>query len=131
MSEHYHRETRKARKPHQCQMCFRTIGPGEKYMRGSGMDGGTAWTWKECAHCEVVAQWVIKLYDLDEYGEDDIFNWDPETVGELRIKAHYLKHWTRNDGQLYPIPQRVTECRTFESGYEIEYLAGITPGGGE
>lgn len=128
MSEHYHRENRKARKPHRCDMCFRTIGPGETYLRGAGMDG-TAWTWKECAHCEVLASWVVQSLGLDEYGEENLINWDPETTGEMRIKVQHRRQWKRRDGDLYPVPQKVMQRRRFEGGYEFEFLTRIEPGG--
>lgn len=124
---HYHREYRKARKPHQCTICRRTIRAGETYLRGSGMDG-SAWTRKECAHCDVLAAWVVKCWGLDEYGEDDVHDWDPETMGELRIKVQLNRRWTRRDGTLYPIPKKIVDRMTIESGYEIKYLAGVAPG---
>lgn len=43
----------RARTEHQCDDCHRTIRPGETYRRGVGMDGTAAWTWKECAQCEL------------------------------------------------------------------------------
>lgn len=94
----------RARKPHVCGSCSRTIRPGETYRRGAGMDG-TAWTFKECAHCEALLTYVFRLYGEYEYiGDELVDGWDPETVEHLRIKAQWKRKWTRLDGDLYPAP---------------------------
>ena len=54
---HWARTNPKARKEHRCEVCSRTIKPGETYSRGAGMDGSTAWSWIECAHCEQFAHY--------------------------------------------------------------------------
>ena len=104
---HFHTEHPIARKPHLCEMCGRRIDPGEKYRRGSGMDGATAWTWIECAHCAALAAYIGRIDDYyDEgYGFDLFHEWEPETVEHLRIKALATRRrWRRADGSLYPVP---------------------------
>lgn len=93
----------KANKEHRCADCGRTIRKGEIYRRGSGMDG-TAWTWRECEHCTILATYLGYLYDLEEYGAEDFFEWDPESVEQWRIKVQFRKKWTKTDGTLYPAP---------------------------
>lgn len=94
----------KARKPHVCQMCGRTIRPGELYRRGVGLDDGTAWTWKECLHCEQLVRYVNE----DESYDDDLINeWAPETIGHARLRAQYRRKWQRFDGSLYPLPRTI------------------------
>lgn len=111
---HWHSEHRTARAEHKCGCCGRTIRKGERYRRGVGLDG-TAWTWKECAHCDVLARHVCDAYDLDEYDPDSIADYDAEDLGELRVKVGFRRRWTRSDGSLYPVPVRsdprqVTYC---------------------
>lgn len=106
---HFHSETRTARKSHRCELCRRTISPGETYRYGAGMDGSTAWTWKECAHCDAIRDvaradsWSVD----DEYGDDLLHEWEPTTVPHLRLKVLASRRWARSDGTLYPTPERV------------------------
>lgn len=124
---HYDRKNPTARKPHNCGSCGRTIQPGEKYLRGVGLDG-TAWTWKECGHCERLAEYVVALYDLDEYGGDDLHEWDPDGLAELRVKVQFRKRWTRQDGTLYPLPEQVTRAQDLGHGFSVDHVVGILPG---
>lgn len=99
----------RARTKHQCESCYRPIRVGETYHRGVGMDEGTAWTWKECAHCEVLSQWLMRLgviYGEDGYGPDDFGYWSPLTASDLRLKVNWRRKWTRRDGSLVPVPTR-------------------------
>ena len=43
---------RKARKPHRCSECRRTIARGEQYREHSGLWDGHFDTFRWCAHCE-------------------------------------------------------------------------------
>ncbi len=104
---HFQDEHPVARKPHWCEMCGRRIDPGEKYRRGSGMDGSTAWTWRECAHCAALAAYVAldDPWDDDGYGPDLFTEWEPLTVEHLRLKALATRRrWRHTDGRLYPVP---------------------------
>lgn len=105
----------RARKPHRCQTCGRTIRPGETYRRGAGMDGSSAWTFKECVHCTAVVTYVLHLWGVDEYDDDLLPDWDPETIEHMRIKAQWRRRWTRMDGDLYPTPR--IEWHTDDSGF--------------
>ena len=98
----------RARKAHRCDMCSRRIDPGETYLRGTGLDG-TAWTWKECAHCEAARL----IYDISDGGEEydpDLFDgWASGVRGagpELRAAAGYQSRWRTQSGAPWPIPRR-------------------------
>ena len=64
--DHYTDSHPRARKLHICDTCGRTIQAREIYRRGAGMDGATAWTWKECAHCELLIAWLGRINYLEE-----------------------------------------------------------------
>ena len=115
----------KARTEHQCQLCARTIRPGETYRRGAGMDGLTAWTWIECTHCDVLLQWLLRidaLWNGDEgYSQESVVEWEPENLSDLRLKACWCRQWTRRDGSLMPVP--VKTMREMADGWP--YLARV------
>jgi hypothetical protein len=94
-----------ARKPHRCELCNRTIRPGEKYRRGVGMDG-TVWTFKECRHCRAVMDLADPTGGDCEYFPDVLGEWEPQSVTEARWRAQWRRQWTRRDGALYPLPTR-------------------------
>jgi hypothetical protein len=100
-----------ARIAHTCQMCGRTIQPGEVYRRQRNIwDGTDPYVWKECAHCEA----LLKVGTFDDYwwdegvNEDTIREWEPPTITDMRWKVQWLRRWARRDGSLYPIPARLT-----------------------
>jgi hypothetical protein len=109
MSNHFTDTHPRARKPHRCSLCWRWIRAGETYRRGAGMDGSTAWTWKECAHCEALIPLVTAEVNPwgEEYDASVVSDWDPATVAHLRLKVLFLRQWTDRDGHLYPIPEHV------------------------
>ena len=98
----------RAKRDHECSDCGRTISPGETYRRGVGFDDGTAWTWKDCAHCEA----ILSLYDLSwdgAYNDGTFYAWATDEHGdwsEVRDAAGYLMHWRTQSGALLPIPCR-------------------------
>ena len=94
----------KARTPHRCAMCRRAIEPGEVYRRSAGMDGSSAWTWIECAHCEAFVRFAFGRFWDYEYGEELLIDFDPSNVPEARVRAQYRRKWRRLDGMLYPVP---------------------------
>lgn len=103
-----------ARKPHRCELCGRTIHPGERYDRSSNLGDGHLYTWKECLHCKALAAllWALDVPDYDYgLGPDDVGEWEPQTVPLLRLKALFLRRWTRTDGTLYPVPRVVWNRR--------------------
>lgn len=93
----------RARKPHTCSLCARTIDPGETYTRGFGADGGGAWTWKNCTHCEAFLTRAEVACDV-EYGVGDFECFEPSTVTEARWLVQWRRGWRRRDGALYPVP---------------------------
>ncbi|GEL47427.1 hypothetical protein CHO01_25430 [Cellulomonas hominis] len=110
-----------ARTEHPCSMCGRTIRPGERYHRSSQVNDGHAYTWRNCAHCEVLSEllWWLDVPDPDYgLGADDVSEWEPETAAHLRLKALWDRGWTRKDGALHPVP-RIVRCRVFHPWREI------------
>lgn len=117
-----------ARKPHHCETCNRTIQTGETYMRGSGYGDGEAFTWKECAHCDVFVQLVTLRLREEEYSFDVIAQWDePHTIAEARVRAQWKRRWTNRAGHLYPIPNLVIVTNSIGFGWPRT----IVPGEGE
>lgn len=100
---------RVARKPQRCSDCGRTIDPGELYRRGVGFDG-TAWTWKDCTHCE----FVLNEYDLawdGEYNADHFHVWATDgvtNVADGRLQAGFTKRWRTASGALWPLPPKAS-----------------------
>ena len=96
----------RARKDHVCSDCGRIIGPGETYRRCVGFRDGTAWTWKDCAHCEA----ILSLYDLSWdgwYNDENFHEWATDghnDWSEVRDAAGYLMRWRTRSGTLLPIP---------------------------
>ena len=128
MSE-WTRSNPRARKKHKCSMCYRIIQRGETYMRGVTFDG-TAWTWKECAHCEALFTVMVNTWGESEYSADDADEWEPQTLGELRVKVQWKKAWTRADGSLFPVPIILRTTRTY-SETPFTVITGIAPGAAE
>lgn len=48
----YRAENRRARKPHRCRECGRTIRPGEHYQTATGLFDGLWHGHRMCSHCE-------------------------------------------------------------------------------
>lgn len=99
----------KARTPHRCMWCYRTINPGEIYDRAFNRlgYGDKPYTWINCAHCLA----FVQLADIQEWcGEgitdECLIDYEPEGLWDLRLKALYRKKWRRKDGTLYPIPTK-------------------------
>lgn len=104
-----------SRKHHKCMMCFRQIGPGERYHRQRVVDSDDAWTWKNCAHCDV---FTAIIWDaLSEYYDawDEGISWstarefEPSNLHEARLKVYWIHGWRRRDGSLRPIPDPPTK----------------------
>jgi hypothetical protein len=101
-------ERRRARKPHQCQMCFRQIDVGETYRHQRNVDGGYIWTWKDCAHCEAAVRildlWMWAGMPDDGFGPDSMGAFEPETIAQARIWLGWKTQWRRRDGTLREVP---------------------------
>lgn len=122
---HYTHAEPKARKPHRCMMCYRTIDPGETYRRGAGMDGSTAWTWIECAHCAAFVRVAFSCYWDESYDETLLIDYEPRSIAEARVKAQYRRKWRRLDGTTYPLPV----VNMVEGKHGFSHPASISPGG--
>lgn len=101
---HWTRQHPTARKQHQCSICYRTIYPGEKYLRGCGFGEGTAWTWKECAHCEAFLFQCPGIYMDETYGRDDFSEYEPRSWQESIWKMRWRHMWRHGNGALAAVP---------------------------
>jgi len=99
--------TPKARKAHKCQMCYRTIAPGEAYTRQANIGDDGFYDWINCQQCDVFLSLDVSDY-WDGYGVgfETVQDWEPDSVWELRLKALWRKKWRRKDGSLYPVPTK-------------------------
>ena len=93
-----HRETRRARKPHQCDACDREIKPGELYCRDAILYDGEWSAVTRCACCELIyqhlSQRIRKGGDWDEFcdpelncGHDYEERWGEEPPPEIAALA--------------------------------------------
>jgi len=123
----WNRTTPRARKEHTCTACGRGIAVGETYLRGVEFDG-TAWTWRECAHCELLFRYLSNLWDFDEYTFDMAWDWDPKTDSAARVKAAWASKWRQVDGALYPLPVLLTHWRELGDGFRVEVIDGVVAG---
>lgn len=105
-----HEGWRLATTQHRCQLCGRTIGPGERYFVQTNKGDDGVYAWKECEHCLSLLRETTALCDCDLYGEgygpDTVVDWEPVDLRELRLKALWRKQWRRKDGTLYPVPEK-------------------------
>lgn len=62
-----------ARKEHRCDDCGRTIRPGEKYRRWSGIHYDGPYTWKSCAHCDRVATAIWATEESRYFTDEGIY----------------------------------------------------------
>lgn len=84
----------KARKPHTCDDCGRTIRPRERYGRIAHFEGGTAFTSKFCAHC--VELWYAAL-EIEGVGRYDSIEFDlDEWVASMQQMAAYIPPGSRD-----------------------------------
>lgn len=101
---------RKARKEHHCTECRRTIQPGETYLNEGTLWEGEKSTYKTCAHCVVVRDWLISecggfiysgvLEDIAEHASESGYGF-----GVTRLAVGIENKWKRKDGRLFPIPR--------------------------
>lgn len=111
-------ETRKARKEHRCEECYRKIQPGEEYRVAKWVNEGRVESMKMCAHCRVASKWLSDncggfVYggiweDIEEH-IDEYRGVYPEVTRDLKR----LAVWGKNDwrvkygpraGALLPVP---------------------------
>lgn len=120
--------TRKARKRHVCEECFRSIDPGETYHRTAGSWEGDFFTNIACAHCHVFRKWIDKAddyYSEGYYGgagewaaNGYVSRYDlpgstwAERLALYRMASHFRDHWRDRTGQLRPIPEDLPKAST-------------------
>lgn len=122
---HYADTHPRARKPHSCDMCRRTIRTGETYRRSAGMDGTSAWTWIECAHCEPFARFAYSSRGWDEgYDETLLIDFEPVDVAQARVLAQYRRRWQRRDGGLCPVPELIIREDKYGFGRPVDIKPG-------
>lgn len=80
MLEFYTDEYPKARKPHTCEFCGRTIERGERYAKQTGKCDGEFFSRSLCQTCDK----ILNAFFLD--ADDDYFTWDE--VHEWLYEAH-------------------------------------------
>lgn len=105
----YVSDSRKARKPHTCDECRRTINSGEAYLWAKGLFEGKWYVHRVCAHCRVGQRWLIENCGgfihcyLTEEMEEHIDEYRggqgaAMTFGLARIKKGIERKWQRFDG---------------------------------
>lgn len=59
--EFYNEYTPKAKVPHICGECGRTIGKGERYRTQGGKNDGSFVWFKTCLHCDKASEWLVAV----------------------------------------------------------------------
>ncbi len=72
----------KARKKHECDLCGKTIEPGEQYSCFTGKYDGKIFTSRNCMTCHAIIKAYCAEYDETEYDEDEIREWLSEKYCE-------------------------------------------------
>jgi hypothetical protein len=94
----------RARKPHKCGECLRTIEPGEIYEKTVGIHEGDFDTYITCEQCVSVRDWLQKVCGGWIYSmvEEDIAEHFREGYGIWlgRAAVSMRRKWRRRDGSL-------------------------------
>lgn len=104
-----HDATPKARKPHICSECGRTIEHGETYRHHATLYEGRIETHKCCAHCDVARDWLFAQCDGWSFNtvREEIIEHYHEGYTQLgRFAVSLRRRWRGFRGQLLPIPGR-------------------------
>lgn len=124
--------TRRARKPHRCSECRRTIAKGETYQETSGLWDGGWETFRWCIHCVESCKIINtslkdfcfcygSLWEATTNVGSDSYNWIdrhydrswPPGVARLIVSAR--RKWTYRRGckigQLVPVPSQAAAVR--------------------
>jgi hypothetical protein len=102
--------TAKARKPHQCCECGRTIQPGEIYHKVFGVQDRDPFSGKWCAHCDVAKNWLWKncggslLSGVEEDIHEHVHEYRRMDLARLDVGMRRLWKRFKGDG-LLPIPR--------------------------
>lgn len=108
-----HSRQQRARKPHRCHECRRTIQPGEVYTDDRIVFDGSAQTVKVCPHCMAVRGYLQQHCGGWLYGglHEDIaghyYSSPSNDAGERRTRILALgmdRRWARASGALWPVP---------------------------
>lgn len=94
MMEFYTESEHKARKPHKCDVCDKTIYPGSEYVRQTGKYDGDFFTraWhKDCS--EVMNYYFDFLSCDDEFDYDGVYY----DVQESLCRSCALSHWENDE----------------------------------
>lgn len=100
---------RRARKPHRCGECARTIVKGERYEHFSGLDDDSdAWyTAKTCQHCLAARRWLLVAcsgYIFEAVHADIGEHWSESNalrtvaLGRLKLAGASGRQWQHRDG---------------------------------
>ena len=95
---------RQARKLHRCGECRRPIDPGEKYRYLTGKFDGEIQTIRQCAHCAIAADLLVRECGGYPIGgvQDEMFahvDWDvPWRMRAARNAIAMSRRWMRFDG---------------------------------
>jgi len=103
-----HRD-RKARVPHRCRECGRTVAPGETYRLNTWLYDGRWSTSKTCQHCLAAGSWLDEVcggYPVGMLREELVEHWHEgfRSVPFARLIAGQKRRW--HDGR-DPIPEGV------------------------
>lgn len=108
--EFHRQKNKKARKPHVCDECNRTIEPGEIYTDTFGKSEGDIVQHCLCQHCCVPVRWLIEncggwvFWEVREEIEEHAVEY-PEFAPPLRsIADGMLAKWAGPSG-LMPMPE--------------------------
>jgi hypothetical protein len=120
MSDFGTHRTQRARKPHQCEECQRTIEPGETYDRYAGTYEDQFFTFVSCAHCDVLRAAIQKV---DSWFWEGAFGGVGEWFAQnmirecqpaltdfatglrvVRMGRQFNRQWEAPGGDLEPVP---------------------------
>lgn len=99
----------RARKPHVCDECARTIQPGEQYQVVAGLWDGDLRRFKTCAHCVMASGWLEEQCDGYGFGrlrEEIEEHWHEgyKSAWMGRAIVGMRRGWKRHDGALLAVP---------------------------
>lgn len=88
---------RKAKKPHKCDLCGKSILPGIEYIYTSYSYDGSIHDSRFHIHCDAMASAVLATGDFDEYNYDDIAYWLWEIICEEKCSSEQREECDLSD----------------------------------